>query len=58
MFIVMRTYRDEYGTTRQRRWNMRSYKREVTAKQLADSIRGGYVCRMGSLQPIYVGEWQ
>lgn len=58
MFIVMRVYRDEYGQTQQRRWNMRAYKRKMSAVNVANSVKGGFVCRMGSNNPIYVGEWQ
>lgn len=58
MYIVMRVYRDEYGTTQQRRWNMCAYKRDVTACKVADGVKGGYVCKMGSNSPEYVGAWQ
>lgn len=57
LYAIMRVYRDEYGTTRQRRVNMREYKRLCTAKNAADANRGGYVIRVGSNEPVYVGSW-
>ena len=57
MFIVKHTRRDEYGKVVDSRWNMRAYKRKRSAVKVADSVKGGYVCRMGSNSPIYVGSW-
>jgi len=57
MFKVLRVYRDEYGTTRQRYVGNREYKRIETACRKADASRGGYVIRVGSLTPVYVGRW-
>jgi len=37
---------------------MRNYKTRRAADAKADSVRGGYVCPMGSNTPVYVGGWQ
>lgn len=58
MFAVMRVYRDEFGQTRQRRVNMREYKRMVTAQRVADENKGAYVIRVGCLEPVSLGTWQ
>lgn len=57
-FIIMHAYRDSYGNTMSGRWNMRTYKNRALAERLADGVKGGYVCPMGSLSPVYVGAWQ
>jgi len=58
MYTVMHVYKDSYGVTHAGRWNMRKYKNILNAKRCADSVRGGYVCPLGSLSPVYVGSWQ
>ena len=58
LYTLMRTYRDEFGKTQQRRYNMRQYKNLELVKARADSIKGGYVCPLGTGTPIYVGSWQ
>ena len=58
MYKVMRNYRDEYGTLRQRYVGNRAYKTERAAAMKADSSRGGYVIRLGCNDPVYVGAWQ
>jgi len=58
MFKVMRVYRDEYGTTRQRYVGNRAFKTLKAASRKANESRGGYVIRMGALAPVYVGVWQ
>ena len=58
MFTIMHVYRDSYGRTRAARWNMRNYKNLTNAKRLADTVKGAYVCPLGSNDPVYVGAWQ
>ena len=58
MFKVLRVYRDEYGTTRQRYVGNRAYKTLKAASMKADASRGGYVIPLGCNDPVYVGVWQ
>lgn len=53
-YTVMRVYRDEYGTRRAERVNMGKYLL-TTAKRIADACIGGYVCRYGTNEPVYIG---
>ncbi len=57
MFTVNHYFYDSYGTLRSGRWSMHHYKTERVAIRKANSIRGGYVCKLGSNTVHYVGEW-
>lgn len=53
-YVVMRNYRDGHGTLRHERVTMRAYTEPVAVKK-ANEVRGGYVCPLGSNNPVYVG---
>ena len=55
MYKLMRVYRDEYGQTRQRYITQRAYRNFDLIKRKADEQKGGYMVRLGSNAPEYVG---
>ncbi len=57
MFTVNHYFYDSYGALRSGRWTMRHYKTERAAMNKANSIKGGYICKLGSNTVHCVGEW-
>ena len=57
MYTVNHYFYDQYGRLRSARWTMRHYKNERVAVAKANSVKGGYVCKLGSNDIHVMGEW-
>lgn len=57
MYTVNHYFYDTHGQLRSARWTMRKYKNERVAISKANSVKGGYVCKLGSNNIHVMGEW-
>jgi hypothetical protein len=58
MYTVNHYFYDTFGALRSGRWTQRKYKSERVAISKANSVRGGYVCKLGSNDIHRMGEWK